>query len=202
MTPTDVQFNTASDTTLDVADLEAWARHDGAHARARHEQLLPEALCADFLAGFALPDSETFQAWVLDKQEHYHRLTLDILGEQAAHFEELGDYGKAVAAARLQLRMEPWLEEAHQRCMRALALAGRRDEALHQYEACCRSLEVELGVEPSESVQNLHVEIRDGRLVAPAPRKGEDRRQTRSPRQGTAARSQERPPHPAGRPRG
>ena len=30
----------------------------------------------------------------------------------------------AVAAARLQLRVEPWLEEAHQRCMRNLALAG------------------------------------------------------------------------------
>ena len=56
--------------------------------------------------------------------------------------------------------------------MRALALAGRRDEALHQYEACCRSLEAELGVEPSESTQSLYAEIRDGRLAAPAPRKG------------------------------
>jgi DNA-binding SARP family transcriptional activator len=139
VTPTDVQFNTASDYALDVADLEEFGRqsgvrHDVAPAGARREQLLPEALCADFLAGFALPDSETFQAWVLDRQEHYHRLTLDILDEQAAYFEGTGDYGKAVAAARLQLRMEPWLEEAHRRCMRDLTLGGRRDEALHQYE--------------------------------------------------------------------
>ena len=200
VTPTDVQFNNASDTRLDVADLEAWARHDVAHARARHEQLLPEVLCADFLAGFALPDSEMFQAWVLDKQEHYHRLTLDILSGQAAHFEQIRDYDKAVAAARLQLRMEPWLEEAHQRCMRALALAGRRDEALRQYEVCCRNLQAELGVEPSESSKSLHVEIRDGRLVAPAPRTDEDRRQTHSPRQGTAtALRSARPTRLAGR---
>jgi len=167
VTPTDVQFNTASDTTLDVADLQAFARPGEGHARPRHEQVLPETLCADFLAGFALPDSETFQAWVLDKQEHYHRLTLDILDEQAATFEEIGDYGKAVAAARLQLRMEPWLEEAHRRCMRDLALGGRRDEALHQYELCCRSLEAELAAEPSESTQALFADIQAGRLVAP-----------------------------------
>ena len=166
VTPTDVQFNTASDTTLDVADLQAFARTGAGHARPRHDQVLPQALCADFLAGFALPDSETFQAWVLDQQEHYHRLTLDILDEQAATFEEIGDYGNAVAAARLQLRMEPWLEEAHRRCMRDLALGGRRDEALHQYDLCCRSLEAELAAEPSESTRSLYEDIRDGRLAA------------------------------------
>ena len=144
VTPTDVQFNSASDYALDVAELEAFVR-----SPARHGVLLPEAFCADFLAGLSVPDSETFQAWVLDRQEHYHRLTLDILDKQAAHFEETGDYEKAVAAARLQLRIEPWLEEAHRCCMRNLALAGRRDEALHQYEMCCRALEAELGADPA-----------------------------------------------------
>ena len=123
VTLTDVQFNAASDYALDVAELEAFARPLTGGA-GRRLQLLPEALCADFLAGFAVPDSETFQTWVLNKQEYYHRLALDILEEQNAAFEAAGDFEHAVAAARLQLRMEPWLEEAHRRCMRGLALPG------------------------------------------------------------------------------
>ena len=135
VTPTDVQFNTASDYMLDVAELEAFA-HPSTNSPACLRQLLPEALCADFLAGFAVPDSEAFQAWVLSKQEYYHRLAIEILDEQNATFEGVGNYEQAVAAARLQLQLEPWLEEAHRRCMRGLALAGRRDEALRQYELC------------------------------------------------------------------
>ena len=174
-TPTDVQFNVASDYTLDVAD--AGGVRD-AHLMARrltrtlclagHQtQLLPDAFCADFLAGFAVPDSEAFQAWVLNKQEYYHRLALEILDDQNTSLEATGDYEQAVAAARLQLRMEPWLEEAHRRCMRGLALAGRRDEALHQYDLCRRVLETELGVEPAAGTQALYADIRAGRLVAP-----------------------------------
>jgi len=168
--PTDVQFNSASDTWLDVAELQKFAC-----APARRAELLPEALCADFLAGFSVPDSEPFQAWALARQEQYHQLALEILDEQYACFEGSGDYEKAVAAARLQLRLEPWLEEAHRRCMRGLALAGRPEEALHQYEACCRALKTELGVEPATSTVDLVAGIRAGRVAAsksgrPAPR--------------------------------
>ena len=183
VTLTDVQFNAASDYSLDVAALEASARPLTGGA-GRRLQLLPEALCADFLAGFAVPDSETFQAWVLNKQEYYHRLALDILEDQNAAFEAAGDFEHAVAAARLQLRMEPWLEEAHRRCMRGLALAGRRDEALHQYELCCRALDAELGAEPAPSTEALFAAIRAGRLLpAPHPSRlaGQARSSGRSP---------------------
>ena len=163
VTSTDLQFNTGSDFALDVSELETFAGNQGAGGA----QLLPEALCADFLAGFGVPDSETFQAWVLGKQERYHGLALSILDEQCARFENLGEYDLAVEAARLELRMEPWLEAAHRRCMRALALGGRRTEALHQYEACCRALELELGVAPAGSTRSLYEAIRDGCLVAP-----------------------------------
>ena len=176
VTPTDVQFNAASDHTLDAAELEAFAaapvRGDHGRAAARPQspqrQLLPEAFCADFLAGMSVSDSEAFQAWVLDRQEYYHRLSVEILDEQYATFEGMGDYEQAAAAARRQLRLEPWLEEAHQHCMRALALAGRRDEALHQYEACCRALEAELGVAPAAATMDLAGDIRAGKIAAAA----------------------------------
>jgi DNA-binding SARP family transcriptional activator/predicted ATPase len=159
--PTDIQFNTASDYTLDVAELAAIASAPG-----RQPELLPEAFCTDFLAGFAVPDSEVFQEWVLNRQEHYHRLVLEILEDQNAAFESAGDYEQAVAAARRQLQMEPWLEEAHRRCMRGLALAGRRDEALHQFELCRVAMQTELGDEPAASTRELYADIRAGRLAA------------------------------------
>ena len=164
VTHTDVQFNTAGDYSLDVAELQEFA-----HSPALRQQLLPAAFCTDFLAGFAVPDSETFQAWVLNRQEHYHRLALDILEHQNAAFEAAGDFEHAVAAARLQLRMEPWLEEAHRRCMRGFALAGRRDEALHQYELCRLALDVELGAGPAPNTEALCAAIRAGRLISPSP---------------------------------
>ena len=163
-TPTDVQFNTASDTWLDVAALQSFAR-----APASQAELLPEALCADFLAGFSVPDSEALEAWALTRQEQYHQLALEILSEQNTRFEGSGDYEKAVGAARLQLRLEPWLEEAHRRCMRGLALADRPEEALRQYEVCCRTLKAELGAGPAAPTVDLVAGIRAGRVVASRP---------------------------------
>ena len=154
VTSTDVQFNTASDYTLDVAELEAFAS-----SPARMRQILPPTFCADFLDGFAMPDSEVFGEWLLSSQEHYHRLAIETLDAHNAYFEGIGDYDQAVAAARLQLQAEPWLEEAHRRCMRALALAGRRDEALHQFELCRSALAAELGVNPAASTQALYADL-------------------------------------------
>ncbi len=164
VTSTDVQFNTASDYTLDVAEFEAFAS-----SPKRVRQLLPIPFCADFLDGFAMPDSEVFEEWVLNRQEHYHRLAIETLDAQNAYFEASGDFAAAAAAARLQLKLEPWLEEAHRRCMRALALAGRRDEALHQYDVCRRAVQSELGVEPAASTQALYADILAERVTAVVP---------------------------------
>jgi DNA-binding SARP family transcriptional activator len=72
VSPMEIQFNTACDYSLDVAELDALAHHDAGHSPAgglgRPPQLLPEAFCADFLAGFSVPDSEAFEEWVLNKQ--------------------------------------------------------------------------------------------------------------------------------------
>lgn len=164
VTSTDVQFNTASSYTLDVAEFAAFASSPG-----RVQQLLPIAFCADFLDGFAMPDSEVFEEWVLNRQEHYHRLAIETLEAQNAYFEASGDYASAATAARLQLKLEPWLEEAHRRCMRALALAGRRDEALHQYDVCRRAVQSELGVEPAGGTQALYADILAERVTAVVP---------------------------------
>ena len=83
-----------------------------------------------------------------------------------AHFEARGEHDAAQAYARKQVALEPWNEEAHRTLMRALAMHGQRNAALHQFQTCCRILREELGVEPSEETVFLFEAIRAGRVAS------------------------------------
>ncbi|HEY3231388.1 MAG TPA: BTAD domain-containing putative transcriptional regulator [Roseiflexaceae bacterium] len=146
-----VQVSAASDHTLDVAAFGALLAECRAH---RHEH---GALCAecvarlaqaialyrgDFLTGFALPDSTSFEEWALIQREALHQQALEALDTLAAYHDRQGDYAALARAARRQLELEPWREQAHRQLMRALA-------ALAQYATCRQVLEAELGVEPA-----------------------------------------------------
>ncbi|HOG48791.1 MAG TPA: BTAD domain-containing putative transcriptional regulator, partial [Anaerolineae bacterium] len=89
-----------------------------------------------FLEGFSLADSSPFEGWALLKREELSQQVLVALGTLAAAHEARGEYEEAIACARRQLELEPWLEEAHRQLMRALALSARRSAALAQYAAC------------------------------------------------------------------
>ncbi|WP_410967542.1 AfsR/SARP family transcriptional regulator, partial [Salmonella sp. SAL4456] len=53
--------------------------------------------------------------------------------------------------------------------MSLLAIEGQRAAALAQYETCCRVLQEELDVEPSEETKALYEQIRTGRIFAGQP---------------------------------
>src|SRR6187455_1554709 len=84
-----VQFNPTSDHMLDVAAFEALLAE---HRRHRHEYGALCAECArqlthaialyqgDFLSGFALPDSTSFEEWALIQRERLHQQALEALG--------------------------------------------------------------------------------------------------------------------------
>lgn len=64
----------------------------------------------------------------------------------------------------------PWRENAHRRLIGFLARAGRRSDALAQYESCRRILLEELNVEPSPATELLAAAIRDNTFPgAPRP---------------------------------
>ncbi|HZW02373.1 MAG TPA: AAA family ATPase, partial [Anaerolineaceae bacterium] len=60
-------------------------------------------------------------------------------------------------------------ETAHRELMRLHALAGRRHDALRQYQAAVDSLNAELGVPPAPETFALHQQILAGDLAPPAP---------------------------------
>jgi predicted ATPase len=83
----------------------------------------------------------------------------------AALYEGQGAYEQALAHARRRVELEPWQEEGQRQLMRLLARSGHRSEALAQYEKLCRSLQEELGAEPSEETSALCEAIRSGKLA-------------------------------------
>jgi predicted ATPase len=159
-----VQFNPESDYQLDVASFAA-----GVAVRdlATQEQAA-RLYRGPFLQGFLLADSEAFEEWTLVQRESLHRQALEALGRLAEHSLAQGATPAALRWAERQLQLDPWREEAHRQLMRALALSGRRSDALAQYETCRKLLADELGVAPGAETQALYQQIKEGGLTGSA----------------------------------
>jgi DNA-binding SARP family transcriptional activator len=153
VTRSTVQFNAASDYTLDVT---AFLAH------LEHNQLEPAIALyqGELLPGFTC-DSLPFEEWLRLERERLHRLALDALFELTSHSLARADYQTAQSLAHQQLALEPWREEAHRQLMQALALHGERSAALAQYATCREVLAEEFGLEPSAETETLAARIRD-----------------------------------------
>jgi DNA-binding SARP family transcriptional activator len=182
----------ADRTTVGFARTSFWldvARFEELLAGVREHGHAPENACpacvapldeaarlhrGDFLAGFSLRDSTSFDDWQYFQAERLRR-------ELAATLERLATaqigqhrWDDAVDAARRFLALDPLHEPAHRQLMRIYAWSGRRGAALRQFQACQKVLEEELGVEPLEETVAVHEAIQANRLppppeVAPAP---------------------------------
>lgn len=171
ITRDEIQFNPASDYSLDLAEFDA---HLAACASHPHQQLETCALCASrmqhavdlyrgkFLQQFFLEDSAEFEEWALARREATHQRALDALTHLANYYEQHGDLAATRRCALRQLELDPWREQAHRQMMRVLAMEGQRNAALAQYEMCRRMLAKELGVEPSVETRELFEKIKTG----------------------------------------
>jgi DNA-binding SARP family transcriptional activator len=140
-----IQFDIASDYRLDLADflglLAECERHrhrrlDTCMACAQRQEAAVTLYRGDFLAGFSLAGSPSFEEWVVSRREQWHRQALNALYNLASYYERRGEYGRAYQYAARQITLEPWREEAHRQAMRALAFDGQRSAALAQYDTC------------------------------------------------------------------
>ena len=164
-----VQFNAASDHRLDVAAFQELVQADPIDERTRHRPQEAIALYrGPFLEGFSLADSPAFEDWALAMRKRLEDQVLETLQRLVAYDQGQGQLELAREAARRQIELAPWQEQAHQALMRLLALSGQRGAALAQYEICCRALREELDVEPGQATTQLYGQIRDGKLAAPS----------------------------------
>ena len=176
-----IQFNAASGYELDVTQFLALvtavtkhAHQELAHCPACLERLGQAAALyqGDLLPGFFLPDNIVFEEWLLATRERLRLQAIDVLGHLAVAQEERGDEETAVQAARRQLTLDPWNEEASRLLMRVLARRGHRTAALAEYERCRRILAADLGITPSQETVATYEQIRAEtgvELLSPRP---------------------------------
>lgn len=124
----------------------------------------------DFMAGFALRDSEAFDEWQRAAGEAHRR---DLAGtlERLARGRAAGAaWESALTAGRRWIELDPLHEPAHRLLMTTLGEAGEPAAAIRQYRECVRILDAELGVAPLEETTELYEAIHAGRLVPDAGR--------------------------------
>jgi DNA-binding SARP family transcriptional activator len=170
-----IQFNRASDHSLDLAAFQGLLAACEAHPHRRAEACSSCAeRCAravalyrgEFLEGFFLSDSVAFEEWVSLRREELQGRALAALALLTSFHERRGSYERAGAYARSQIELAPWREEAHRQLMRVLVQQGERSAALAQYELCRRMLAEQLGAEPDGATTGLYEQIRAGELCA------------------------------------
>ena len=161
---------------LDVAEFEALLAGRREHGHPPEEAcpacVAPLAAAAglhrgDFLAGFGLRDSTSFDDWQYFQAERLRRELAGTLERLATAQIGQHHWEDAVDAARRWLALDPLHEPAHRQLMRIYTWSGRRGAALRQFQACQRVLEDELGVEPLEETVAVHEAIQANRLPPP-----------------------------------
>ena len=116
----------------------------------------------EFLEDVLLPDSHSFQEWVVFHREQFFRLLLEAFLSLSNYYQAQGDYETAHYYAWQYVNSAPLEEAAHRQLIRLLALSGRRSAALEQFQTVREILARELGVEPSPETKALYEKIRSG----------------------------------------
>jgi DNA-binding SARP family transcriptional activator/predicted ATPase len=162
-----IAFNTARPYTLDVAAFEVAlaAAKDGGSIDPL--QAAVDSYQHELLEGFGLRSAVAFEEWLLVERERLNSLLVQGLALLGEEYSRRGEYSAGLACANRWLAIDPWDEAAHRQAMRLLALSGRRNAALAQYEQCRRRLEDDLGVEPAAETTRLHEQLRCAPISPP-----------------------------------
>lgn len=120
----------------------------------------------DFLEGFFVRDAPDFEDWMLAERARLRELALQTLHTLTLFHTQRGNFKEAITYAARLLTFDPWREEAHRQLMLLLARTGQWTAALAQYKSCRKTLEKELGVQPSLETTALYERIRAARQSA------------------------------------
>ncbi len=112
----------------------------------------------EFLADFVI-DSEPFQEWLAAERDRMLDAACAILQKLTAEHDDVGEHDAAIQSARRLVTLDPLSEFGQRTLIRAYARAGRRGEALRQYNNCAETLKRELGVAPDAETQALAGDI-------------------------------------------
>lgn len=118
---------------------------------AREEALATYA--GDFL------EDEIYSDWCALERTYLRERFLSALRQLARNYVQVQCLDEAIACLRRALRAEATLEDVHRFLMKALWQAGRRDEAVRQYQECRLALHQSLGINPDPTTEQLYRQI-------------------------------------------
>ena len=160
-----------TDTAVDVADFQAAVTSFRAlpvetqRTQIQRLSAAVERYGGEFLYGLPVVDAQEFDEWRVLTQEQLHEQAMGALTLLQQHFAEQAAWADLATAARRQLALVPWQENAHRNLMQALAAQGQRSAALEQYARCVAVLQTELGVEPATATQEMAARLRHHGVV-------------------------------------
>ncbi|MFI6907233.1 BTAD domain-containing putative transcriptional regulator [Nonomuraea sp. NPDC050394] len=162
-----MSFNGRSDARVDVARFEAAvtpALGPGRVSAADAERLKGAVglYVGDLLEG-------TYDDWVVLERERLRELHLRAMARLLTWYRGTGDLDTALTFGQAILDAEPLREDVHRAMIEMHAAAGRRAQALSQYEICRRLLRDELGVDPLPETTAAAARIASGAPAAWIP---------------------------------
>jgi DNA-binding SARP family transcriptional activator len=148
---------------VDVRELTEWAQlmlHPGSDADAT---TAPDVgLRGDLLPGW-------YDDWVLLERERLRQLRMHAFEALAEKLAAAGRYGEAVQAAYAAVVAEPLRESAHRAVVRVHLVEGNLAEAVRAYDAFRTLLAEELGVAPSQQMNQLICDLPRSRAGGTEP---------------------------------
>ncbi len=110
----------------------------------------------DFVEGFTLADTPSFEDWVASERERLRLLFSRGLTKLAFLNEAQRDWAAALAAVERALRLDPLQEELQRAALRLQYLKGDRPGAIRRYDSFRRLLDDEMGVPPMPETRALY----------------------------------------------
>lgn len=145
---------------IDSEQLSRMARRAARlHSEGQIDAALSECRqAASLYQGEYLTD-DPYSDWCLFERARLRELYIDLLKRMGSILVTREDTAGAIDAFQTALGVDAGREEIHRQLMKALWQAGRRGEALSQFEACRKVLREEIDVEPTRVTKSLYQEI-------------------------------------------
>lgn len=109
-----------------------------------------------------LLSEDLYEDWAAARREQLRGLRRDLLAGLARLYESRRQLPQSIACMKELLAQDSTDEESHRQLMRLYVAAGRRPQALRQYQQCVDAMRQELDIEPEPETTELYRKIESG----------------------------------------
>ncbi len=140
---------------VDLVEFERLSETDEIDGLRRCLQLY----AGDLLEGMVVRETE-FEEWLVPARARLRQAACAAVDKLTGLLIANDRVNDAIETLDRRLLLDPACEPAHAELMRLLVRAGRRSDALRQYQVCVDALRRDLDVEPGAEINSLYASIR------------------------------------------